>query len=162
MNDVVFNAFSIVFPVASRLITWPYLDPLGAALLSIYIIKEWAETLWECVNDLIGCRADSTQHNVSHIAVRHAIVTESALQRVIYLATRFSPLVKAVRNVNVYTGGGGLVVEIDILLPRDISLPKAHDITESIQYAIECLDGVHRAYVHADFNDMNPTGHHSR
>lgn len=65
MNDVVFSIFSIIFPFVDSLFGVAYLDPLGAALLSIYIIKEWAETLYTCVNDLIGCRADPIQHNVS-------------------------------------------------------------------------------------------------
>lgn len=66
-------------------------------------------------------------------------------QRIMYLVTRFSPLVKAVQFCNVYTAGGGLIVEIDVLLPRDISLPKSHDICESIQYSIESLEGIQRA-----------------
>lgn len=68
---------------------------------------EWIETLWECVSDLVGCRADPAQH-----------------QRIMYLVTRFSPLVRAVQHVNVYTGGGGMIVEVDVLLPKEISLPK--------------------------------------
>lgn len=59
-----------------------------------------------------------------------------------YLATRFSPLVRAVQFCNVYSSGE---VEIDVLLPRDISLPKSHDICESIQYSIESLEGITRA-----------------
>jgi len=142
LNDIVFNFFSILFPFVGKAINWKYVDPLGALILSIYIIVEWVETLWECVSDLVGCRADPIQH-----------------QRIIYLVTRFSPLVQAVQFVNVFTGGGGMIVEIDVLLPKDISLPRAHDICESIQYAIEALDGINRAYVHADYNARNPSGH---
>jgi divalent metal cation (Fe/Co/Zn/Cd) transporter len=54
-------------------------------------------------------------------------------------------MVKAVQFCNVYSAGGGLIVEIDVLLPRDISLPKSHDICESIQYSIESLEGIQRA-----------------
>lgn len=102
--------------------------------LSVYICVEWVETLYECISDLVGKRADPIQH-----------------QRIIYLTTRFSPLVRAVRYCNVYSAGGGMIVEIDVLLPKDCSLPKAHDICELIQNGIENLDGVTRAYVHADY-----------
>ncbi|KAK9897836.1 hypothetical protein P389DRAFT_195422 [Cystobasidium minutum MCA 4210] len=144
-NDVVFNIFSLLFPFVGHTINWVYLDPLGALILSVYIIQEWIGTLWECVRDLVGHRADPIQH-----------------QRIIYLVTRFSPLVKAVQFCNVYSAGGGLIVEIDVLLPRDISLPKSHDICESIQYSIESLEGIQRAYVHADYNTKNPSGHQVR
>ena len=43
---------------------WVYLDPIGALLLSIYIIQEWIGTLWECVRDLVGHRAEPIQHQV--------------------------------------------------------------------------------------------------
>lgn len=72
-------------------------------------------------------------------------MTKLLVQRIIYLVTRFSPLVGAVQFVNVYTGGGGMIVEIDVLLPKDTSLPRAHDICECIQYSIENLEGIHRA-----------------
>jgi divalent metal cation (Fe/Co/Zn/Cd) transporter len=55
-----------------------------------------------------------------------------------------------------------MIVEIDVLLPPDISLPKSHDICESIQYCIESLEGISRAYVHADYNAKNPSGHQPR
>ena len=44
-----------------------------------------------------------------------------------------------------------MIVEIDVLLPADCSLPRSHDICELIQNSIENLEGVARAYVHADY-----------
>jgi len=35
-NDIVFNFFSLVFPFVGEVINWPYLDPLGGAVLSLY------------------------------------------------------------------------------------------------------------------------------
>lgn len=35
-NDIVFNVFSLLFPYVGQLIKWPYLDPLGGAILSLY------------------------------------------------------------------------------------------------------------------------------
>lgn len=124
-----------------------YLDPLGALLLSCYIINEWIGTLFECVRELVGHRADTLQHQVIQACLQShvAALKIRSIQRVIYLATRFSPIVRAVQFCNVYSAGGGLIVEIDVLLPRDLSLPKSHDICESIQYCIESLEGIQRA-----------------
>jgi divalent metal cation (Fe/Co/Zn/Cd) transporter len=63
---------------------YPYLDSIGAIVLSLYIIKEWTETLIENTRNLTGKRASPHAH-----------------QRVCYLITRFSPLVKGVQHVEV-------------------------------------------------------------
>lgn len=41
------------------------------------------------------------------------------------------------------------------MLPKDMPLHQAHDIGESLQFRIEDLDEVERAFVHLDFE----TGH---
>lgn len=38
-----------------------------------------------------------------------------------------------------------MIVEIDVLLPKETSLPMAHDLCEMIQYTIEALEGINRA-----------------
>jgi len=141
-NDVVFNIMSIVFPVIGNLVGWPKMDPAGGVILSIYIIIDWSQTLYDNVVNLAGRRASPAAH-----------------QRVIYLVTRFSPLVKQITQVSVYSAGDNQVVECDIILPRETPLPTAHNCGESIQLALESLSGVERAYIHLD-DDQNPgTGH---
>lgn len=49
----------------------------------------------------------------------------------------------------------GYIVEVDIVLPKEMPLHEAHDIGESLQFRIEDLDEVERAFVHLDFE----TGH---
>jgi divalent metal cation (Fe/Co/Zn/Cd) transporter len=44
-NDVVFTIASTLFPVAGNWMKWNWLDPVGAILLSIYIIYEWMGVL---------------------------------------------------------------------------------------------------------------------
>lgn len=81
-NDIVFNFFSLVFPLIGQKIGWPYLDPLGGALLSIYstlllvtspllvltmhglVIVEWTRTLFENAGKLTGKRATPAEHQV--------------------------------------------------------------------------------------------------
>jgi hypothetical protein len=38
-------------------------------------------------------------------------------------------------------------------------LRDVHDLGEALQYAIESLDGVERAFVHCDYAVSNPSGH---
>ncbi|CAO3672287.1 unnamed protein product [Rhizopus stolonifer] len=44
-NDVVFTIASTLFPLAGNYLGWNWLDPVGAILLSIYIIHEWMSVL---------------------------------------------------------------------------------------------------------------------
>jgi divalent metal cation (Fe/Co/Zn/Cd) transporter len=43
-----------------------------------------------------------------------------------------------------------LYVELDIVLPGDTLLSKAHDISQSLQDQLETLPSVTRAFVHVD------------
>lgn len=43
------------------------------------------------------------------------------------------------------------MVEVHIVLDENMRLKEAHDISESLQNAIESLPEVERAFVHADY-----------
>ncbi|BGP47288.1 hypothetical protein JCM10450v2_003140 [Rhodotorula kratochvilovae] len=144
-NDIVFNFFSLIFPWVGQLLHWPYLDPLGGAILSLYIIIEWTRTLLDNVRKLTGRRADPHEH-----------------QRIAYLLTRFSPLVTAVQHLSLYHAGEGLICEVDVVLPPETSLTAAHNIGEGAQYAIEQLSGIERAFVHVDTTTNPLSGHLER
>ncbi|KAG0147901.1 hypothetical protein CROQUDRAFT_655472 [Cronartium quercuum f. sp. fusiforme G11] len=144
-NDCVLNIFSLLFPYLGQLFNLPWLDAVGGLVLSIYIITEWSATLFDNVQNLTGRRADPIQH-----------------QRVAYLVTRFSPLIRALQHCHVYQAGDDLIVETDVILSPDTPLPTAHDLGESVQYALESLDGVARAYCHVDFSSNPMSGHFQR
>ncbi|KAJ7134326.1 hypothetical protein C8R44DRAFT_770196 [Mycena epipterygia] len=140
-NDVFFNVFSLIIPWVGEILAIRQLDPLGGALLSLYIIKEWIETLLENFVKLSG-RIASRDHHF----------------RILYLISRFKPVLE-IAYLEVYHVGDELIVEVDVILPADTSLPYAHDVCEAIQYLIEALDMVSRAYVHLDYNSENPVQH---
>jgi len=118
-NDVVFNFFSLLFPVVGTAISWGRMDALGGVILSLYIIIYWGFTLYQQVVNLAGRRASPAAH-----------------QRVIYLVTRFSPLVRQIQHVSVYSAGDNQIIETDIIVPADTPLPIAHNVGESIQMAL--------------------------
>ncbi|CAD6980921.1 unnamed protein product [Tilletia controversa] len=127
-NDVVFNVASLLFPVLGSLLHAPALDPIGGIVLSLYIIKEWLETLGSTVTRLSG-----------------AVAGKEHLARALYLVTRFRQ-VKAVSAFELYYSGDEVIAEADVVLPINTPLKEAHDVCEVVTYCLEVLD-IERAYV---------------
>ncbi|KAI7876815.1 cation efflux family-domain-containing protein [Mucor mucedo] len=115
-NDVVFTIASTLFPLAGNWMGWNWLDPVGAILLSIYIIYEWMHVLLENIRRLTG-QAASTDD----------------LKQLTYMAYRFSKKITAIDTVRAYYVGDRLMVEIDIVLPPDAPLRDCHDLGEALQ-----------------------------
>uniref|UniRef100_A0A6B2L8J1 Uncharacterized protein n=1 Tax=Arcella intermedia TaxID=1963864 RepID=A0A6B2L8J1_9EUKA len=125
---------------------WPLLDPIGGLVLGLFMMTKWALTGIQNVQLMSGKTADpQILTMLTHIAAFH------------------HPKIKAVDSVRAYYVSNRLVVEIDIVLPEDMKLKEAHDIGESLQYKIEKLPGIERAFVHLDFEiehrhlDEHPT-----
>ncbi|KAM5347801.1 hypothetical protein ACJ41O_007625 [Fusarium nematophilum] len=141
-TDVVFNSLSLLFPlVGYRAGIW-WLDPLGAGLLSLFIIFDWGRTCLGNVVRLSGEAAD-----------------DHTLKKLIYLAWRFAPVVAGFKNVTAYHAGDGVWVEFDVLLDEKTPLNRSHDIAETLQYCAEGLGEVDRAFVTTDYAASGPLGH---
>ncbi|KAL7420475.1 hypothetical protein Q5752_004425 [Cryptotrichosporon argae] len=143
-NDVFFNIMSLAFPFIGTKLHMPLLDPIGGMVLSTYIIVEWIKTLGANFANLSGKSASTDQ-----------------ISRVLYLVSRFNPVLE-VADVECYHIGDDLIVEVDVILPEGSTLHFAHDVGETIQCMLESLDGVLRAYVHADYSSNNPSQHTTR
>ena len=132
-TDVVFNTLSLLFPLIGHQLSLWWLDPVGAGFLSLFIIYDWAETLFENVARLTGSAVD-----------------DRILKKVMFMAWRFAPVVKAYKCVTAYHAGDGVWVEMDVLMDEDTKLGKAHDVAETLQYCLEGLNEVDRAFVSVD------------
>ncbi|KAK7550109.1 hypothetical protein IWX49DRAFT_149585 [Phyllosticta citricarpa] len=141
-TDVYFNTLSLLFPVIGYHAHLWWLDPVGAALLSLFIIYDWADTCLQNVTRLTGSAASDRVH-----------------RKILYLAIRFGPLVQGFKSVTAYHAGDGIWVEIDMLLDERTPLRKAHDIAETLQYCCEALSEVDRAFVTIDYATQGPSGH---
>ncbi|KAI1614650.1 hypothetical protein EDD37DRAFT_109339 [Exophiala viscosa] len=141
-TDVYFNTLSLLFPLIGKQAGVWWLDPLGAALLSLYIIYDWADTCVENMTRLCGLTVD-----------------EHLLNKLTFLAYRFSNLVAGFKSVTAYHAGDGVWVEYDILLDESTPLRRTHDIAETLQYCCEALTEVDRAFVTTDYSVQNPGGH---
>lgn len=145
MTDIVFNSFSLVMPVTGYTLGIWWLDPVGALLLSIYVIVSWSMTAFEHIENLAGAVADPKDYKV-----------------VLYMAYRFAECIKQITALKVYHAGDNLNVEIDIVFDTenfDLTFRDAHDIAEALQYALETLPMVERAFVHIDYMEGNFRGH---
>ncbi|KAF2083695.1 hypothetical protein K490DRAFT_60261 [Saccharata proteae CBS 121410] len=141
-TDVYFNTLSLLFPLIGYKANLWWFDPVGAGLLSLYIIYDWADTCVQNVTRLTGMAASDRVH-----------------RKMLYLAWRFAPVVAGYKTITAYHAGDGVWVEMDILLDENTPLRRAHDIAETLQYCCEGLDEVDRAFVTMDYASQGPTGH---
>lgn len=135
INDVCTNSVGLVAVVliGEYAALW-WLDPATAIVLSLYICYVWLAMGRIHAIQLTGRAADRTQ-----------------LTLLTYLALNHDARIVAIDTVRAYYAGLKLVVEIDIVLPPDMSLRDTHDIGETLQRELECLAFVERAYVHVDY-----------
>jgi len=141
-TDVVFNIFSIIFPLIGFYAQIWWLDALGGLLLSLYVIFNWSKTTSTHVRNLCGAAATADQRNV-----------------LLYLTMRFAKTIKYIQGLQAYHTGDKLNVEVDIVLDEHMSLRDSHDLGESLQYVLESVPYVDRAFVHIDYADWNLPSH---
>lgn len=141
-TDAYFNTLSLLFPLIGYHANIWWLDPVGAGLLSLYIIYDWGHTSFENVTRLSGEAAD-----------------DSTLRKLTYLAWRFAPVVEGFKSITAYHAGDGVWVEFDVLLDENTKLSRSHDIAETLQYCAEGLSEVDRAFVTTDYAALGPMGH---
>lgn len=58
-----------------------------------------------------------------------------------------------------YVVGARFLVEVEVVLPADMSVREAHDISLALQQSIEQLPDVERAFVHVDFQSRSIDEH---
>ncbi|KJZ80103.1 hypothetical protein HIM_00817 [Hirsutella minnesotensis 3608] len=141
-TDVIFNTLSLLFPLIGYSANIWWLDPVGAGVLSLFIIYDWGHTSFDNVVRLSGEAAD-----------------DDMWRKLMYMAYRFSPVVAGVKSITAYHAGDGIWVEFDLLLDESTTLKLSHDIAETLQYCAEGLSGVDRAFVATDYAAVGPTGH---
>ena len=140
-NDVITNTFGLIAAiVCDRLYYW--VDPLGAMILAAYIVQNWSVTALENIKAMVGLSAPPV-----------------FLTKLTYLAWNSDPRILGVDTVRAYTFGPAFFVEVDVVLPEDMSLRVAHDIGEALQDRIEKLPEVERAFVHIDFETEHAPEH---
>lgn len=119
MTDVVFNTFSILFPLIGYFARVWWLDALGGILLSAYVIINWSRTSAEHIRNLTGASATADERNI-----------------LLYMTMRFAKSIKRIQGLQAYHAGDKLNVEVDIVVDEHITLRDSHDLGESLQYVL--------------------------
>ncbi|CAF1221525.1 unnamed protein product [Adineta steineri] len=110
------------------------IDPIGAILISLYIIFCWLKQLREQVRNLSGYKAKP-----------------EFLQKITWLTLQHSPLIQKIDTVRAFHFGTSFLVEVEVILPETMSLKEAHDIGDELQNKLESIPEIERAFVHLDY-----------
>jgi cation diffusion facilitator family transporter len=139
--DVITNSVGLVTAVLAIKFYW-WIDPTGAIIIALYTIGNWARTVMENVKSLIGRTAPP-----------------EFIAKLTYLIWNHNEEIHHIDTVRAYTFGSHYFVEVDIVLPQDMYLNKAHNIGETLQEKLEQLSEVERAFVHIDFESTHSPEH---
>lgn len=140
-NDLLINGFGILTSVGGSKLIW-WIDPAGAIVISVIISFAWLRTAFTEFLLLVGVVASvETQQLITYVCVTH------------------SPAIRQIDTVRVYHSGPRLIAEVDVVMDPDSSLQETHDVAEDLQFKLESLPDVERAYVHVDYETDHKPEH---
>ncbi|KAI5799284.1 cation efflux family-domain-containing protein [Peziza echinospora] len=132
-NDLPVNSFGLLTSIGGSKLAW-WVDPLGAVIIGIIIMVLWSRVIYSESLLLIGVAAPHELRGlITYISMTHD-------DRITHIDT-----------VRAYHSGPRIIVEVDIVMPQDMSLRDTHDVAEALQIKLEALPDVERAYVHVDW-----------
>ncbi|KAJ8524186.1 hypothetical protein ON010_g16932 [Phytophthora cinnamomi] len=153
-NKLNFDIVATAFAAHWHSSLW-YLDSVGAIVISVYIAVSWLATGKEQVKRLVGLRmcqlflvllqwfkfALTGLHRGQPGVYRSDPTTGRPMMR--------TDIVRANHFGNYY------LAEMEVILPADVCVKDAHDISLSLQGKVEELDNVESAFVHVDYLERN-------
>jgi cation diffusion facilitator family transporter len=133
-NDVLSNSVALV----AALLAWQWpsawsADPIGAILMSLYITRNWTEIGMEQIDHVVGRAADP-----------------EFIQSIRELSTNFHTQLTP-DIIRAYHFGSKYLVELEVILPGDMTVREAHDISLALQQGLEQHPRIERAFVHVDY-----------
>lgn len=133
-NDVLSNGVSAValsLAMFSPSLWW--VDPVGAVIISLYIIYSWYHTGQEQIEHLTGKAAP-----------------QEFIEELLHLAEHFDERM-VVDICRAYHFGPKFLVELEVVMPKQTLLKESHDLGMELQYVIEAREEVERCFVHIDY-----------
>lgn len=141
-NDVLANTIAAVALLCSlREPSLWFLDPIGAILISFYIIHSWYLTGKDQIEQLTGKSAP-----------------EHLIEELMDIATKFDDRME-VDVCRAYHFGPKFLVELEVVMPKETLLFESHDLGMELQYEIEGREEVERCFVHIDY-ELRPYDEH--
>ena len=133
-NDALSNSVAAVALLcALRSPSLWFIDPVGAILISLYIINSWYSTGREQIEHLTGKAAP-----------------EEFIEELMAIASTFDDRMM-VDSLRAYHFGPKFLVELEMVMPKDTLLFQSHDLGMELQYEIEGREEVERCFVHIDY-----------
>ncbi|KAI9902893.1 hypothetical protein N3K66_002245 [Trichothecium roseum] len=140
-NDLFVNGFGILTSVGGAKLAW-WIDPMGAIILSVVITGIWLRTAFNEFMLLVGVVSSiDTQQLITYVCLTH------------------SDIIEGIDTVRCYHSGPRLIAEVDIVMDRTRSLEETHDVAEALQFKLESLPDIERAYVHIDYETTHKPEH---
>jgi len=141
-NDAVSNTVAAAALLAAlQAPRFWFLDPVGAILISLYIIWSWFETGREQIEQLTGKSAP-----------------DDFIEELLEIANNFDERM-LVDVCRAYHFGPKFLVELEVVLPKNTLLFESHDLGMELQYEIESREEVERCFVHIDY-EQRPYDEH--
>ncbi|KAK7093580.1 uncharacterized protein [Littorina saxatilis] len=121
-----------------------FIDPAGAAVIGAYILVSWWNTGLEQIRMLTGVSAKP-----------------EFLSKITWICLNHNHQITMIDTVRAFHFGNRFLVEVDIVLPKEMMLDATHEIGESLQQKLESLRDVERAFVHVDWEtEHRPEAEH--
>lgn len=140
-NDLLINGFGILTSVGGSKLVW-WLDAAGAIVLSLVVSVIWLRTAFTEFMLLVG-----------------VVASVEVQQLITYVCLTHSPAIRQIDTVRAYHAGPRLIAEVDIVMDPESSLQVIHDVAEELQFKLESLPDVERAYVHVDYETTHKPEH---
>ena len=134
LNDVVSNVAAIVTAVVAAKVhhVW-WIDPVGAILISLWIVSRWTVMTFEQTGKIVGKSAPQEFiDDIESLAREHHPALDLDCTRAYHFGARYA-------------------VEMEIVLPATMFVSESHDIALALQHKLEALEIVERANVHVDY-----------
>jgi len=142
LNDVLSNSMAIfTAALASSIKQIWWIDAVGGSLIAFYIICRWILVAQEHIEKLVGKEANENFiEQVKDMTHDH----------------HHAMLLDAIRA---YFFGQKYIVELEVILPANMSVKHSHDIALALQHKVEAHDEVERAFVHVDYQCRDEPEH---
>jgi cation diffusion facilitator family transporter len=142
VNDVFSNIGTVVTAsVAFEIGSLWWLDAISAIVISLIIVYRWTLMIFDQIRKLVGFEAPAEfVERINSIAEEHHFQAKVDTIRAYHFGARFN-------------------VEVDIILPADMTVKESHSIAISLQHKIEELEEVERAFVHVDHESRDVPMH---
>lgn len=142
LNDVGSNTAAIAcLAIAVHTAAW-WADPVGAILISAIIVYRWLDIIQDQTDKMVGKTAE-----------------DEFIDGLVTVAKNHDTRILSVDRTIAYFFGASYNVEMDIILPKTLSLEESHDIGVSLQQVLEKHEDVERATVHVDVKHRDQPEH---